>query len=107
MNTAQVLAAEGEKITWTLLIKGNVCTKSLTVQHYYIALCVCVCVCVCACVCVRARVCVKTHSYVSVAKNDVQHTSVLFTGTTKSPSFSTLQLLGRFLPNLYILCPLY
>ena len=31
---------------------------------------------------------IKTHGHVSVAKKDVQHTSVLFTGTTKL-SFST------------------
>ena len=31
---------------------------------------------------------IKTHGRVSVAKEDVRHTSVLFTGTAKSP-FST------------------
>ena len=31
---------------------------------------------------------IKTHGHVSAAKKDVQHTSVLFTGTAKSP-FST------------------
>ena len=31
---------------------------------------------------------IKTHGHVSVAKKDIWHTSVLFTGTTKSP-FST------------------
>ena len=28
---------------------------------------------------------IKTHGHVSAAKKDVQHTSVLFTGTIKSP----------------------
>ena len=39
--------------------------------------------------CMKIFVClIKTHGRVSVAKKDVQHTNVLFTGTTKSP-FST------------------
>ena len=36
--------------------------------------------------CVNA--CIKTHGCVSPAKKDLQHTSVLFTGTAKAP-FST------------------
>ena len=37
------------------------------------------------CVCSK---CIKIHGHVSLAKEDVQHTSVLFTGTAKS-LFST------------------
>ena len=50
-----------------------------------------------------------THGRVSVAKKDVRHTSVLYTGTTKL-SFSTFCIsttTGPIVTNLFILCLSY
>ena len=54
--------------------------------------------------------CIKTHSRVSVVNKDVRHTSVLFTGTSKSPistphtSITTGSISIKFT---YLMSPIY
>ena len=63
------------------------------------------------CMYVHVLLHIKTHGCVSETKKDVWHTSVLFTGTAKSPfstphiSISTGPISIKFIQ--YILCPSY
>ena len=49
---------------------------------------------------------IKRHGCVSAAKKDVQHTGVLFTGTSKSP-FSTSHKYNYWSNKFTYLCPPY